>query len=50
MTFVKSQLLPDATTAAHIRELVRSHADPPAHIPSTVSALSDELALGPWRL
>ncbi|KAJ7147825.1 hypothetical protein C8R43DRAFT_524286 [Mycena crocata] len=44
MTFASSQLLPDATTAAHIRGLVRTYADPPSHIPSTVSALSDELA------
>ncbi|KAJ7131217.1 hypothetical protein C8R44DRAFT_871738 [Mycena epipterygia] len=36
--------IPDATTIAHIRELVRSRAEPPHNLPSTISKLSAELA------
>ncbi|KAJ6603597.1 hypothetical protein DFH09DRAFT_1354722 [Mycena vulgaris] len=36
-------LLPDPTTKARLRELLRSHSDPPDHVRSTFSALSDEL-------
>lgn len=39
-----SLLLPDPTTKAQIRELLRSHSPPPAHFTSTISPLSEELA------
>ncbi|KAJ7141734.1 hypothetical protein C8R43DRAFT_587413 [Mycena crocata] len=39
----KSDVLPEVTARAHIRDLLRSHANPPGHILSTLSALSDEL-------
>ncbi|KAJ7491767.1 hypothetical protein B0H11DRAFT_990702 [Mycena galericulata] len=43
-TFVRSHLLPNAAQAAHIRDLLRSHAPPPDHLSSTMSALSIEIA------
>ncbi|KAJ7491705.1 hypothetical protein B0H11DRAFT_2007522 [Mycena galericulata] len=38
-----SNFLPGSVTAAQIQELLRSHGPPPEYLPSTVSALSDEL-------
>ncbi|KAJ7895341.1 hypothetical protein B0H13DRAFT_2276277 [Mycena leptocephala] len=37
-------ILPDSTQTARLRALLRSHSSPPAHLASTISALSDELA------
>ncbi|KAJ6580091.1 hypothetical protein DFH09DRAFT_1360691 [Mycena vulgaris] len=39
----REQLLSDSTIK-HIRELLRAHAEPPEHLPRTVSAVSEELA------
>ncbi|KAJ7459426.1 hypothetical protein B0H11DRAFT_2059545 [Mycena galericulata] len=36
--------LPDFTTRAQIRALLRSHSPPPDHLPSTISVVSKELA------
>ncbi|KAJ7094321.1 hypothetical protein C8R44DRAFT_860439 [Mycena epipterygia] len=38
-----SSLLPDSTTKSEIRALLRSHSLPPDNLPSTISALSEEL-------
>ncbi|KAJ7112033.1 hypothetical protein C8R43DRAFT_1040943 [Mycena crocata] len=38
------QLPPDATRMSHIRELLRSRAEPPTELPSTLDILSAELA------
>ncbi|KAJ7687714.1 hypothetical protein B0H17DRAFT_1069559 [Mycena rosella] len=42
--FPQSSLLPDLATKLHICELLHSNSEPPDYLPSTVSALSDELA------
>ncbi|KAJ7489100.1 hypothetical protein FB451DRAFT_1390274 [Mycena latifolia] len=48
MSFVTTNLNPMAAT--HIRELLRSHSSPPDHLPSIISALSDELARHDGRI
>ncbi|KAJ7111413.1 hypothetical protein C8R44DRAFT_742527 [Mycena epipterygia] len=42
--FPRSQLFPEPAAKAHIRDLLRSNSQPPHHLSSTISALSDELA------
>ncbi|KAJ7491359.1 hypothetical protein B0H11DRAFT_2191369 [Mycena galericulata] len=43
-TFARSPLLPDASTTAQIRDLLRSNSERPDDLRSRTSALSDELA------
>ncbi|KAJ7112278.1 hypothetical protein C8R44DRAFT_632194, partial [Mycena epipterygia] len=42
--FRPSPLLPTPAATVQLQELLRTHAQPPEHLPSTISALSDELA------
>ncbi|KAJ7148458.1 hypothetical protein C8R43DRAFT_519083 [Mycena crocata] len=44
MPFSHSPVPSDPAAAAHVRDLLRSNAHPPDNLPSTISAVSDQLA------